>query len=486
MRTLFTLALAFCFHIVSGQTFEKNFVLSNNLKGLEYGNAGIELSNGNYLIGVNNSVLCLSASGDSLWKKTYANFGDILKIFRDNQGKLMLATTLGKMIILEINESNGDSVASFRPPGQFANSGYIIYDVKLLADGDYILLYTNGGGNGATICRFVPKATTAKWSRDYAGQNFAPRSILIDDTCLVLPGYKGNITTNWMFDIHVAKISVNNVPIWTKTFVRNNSSYRDRLMGIQKNNSGNYIVACNWIVNDRGCPAVFTLSPNGDSLSMSAYVAHGNESLNHGYAYSLERNGTNGFIAAGIINYNKKDPANKTKGMGHLTVLKISEEGVITQAVPFNNVGFFHYNTGYYDAAYAWGNGAFMTKDGNFLAYGVGNIVVPGSSPNSLETFYKSYVVKGKFSSTGQMEVGNEKQIVSIYPNPVSDKLFIKDENTIEHVKVYDMQGKMVLQVMPSEINGGIDIRQLPTAMYVITIVYKQGAQAHTQFVKID
>ncbi len=123
MRKLFTLALALCFHFVSGQTFEKNFVVGNNLKGLEYGNAGIELPNGNYLIGVNNSILCLSATGDSLWKKTYANHGDILKIFRDNQGKLMLATTLGKMIILEINENNGDSIASFRPPGQFANSG---------------------------------------------------------------------------------------------------------------------------------------------------------------------------------------------------------------------------------------------------------------------------------------------------------------------------------------------------------------------------
>ncbi len=355
-----------------------------------------------------------------------------------------------------------------------------------MPDGDYILLYTNGGGNGATVCRFVPKATTAKWSRDYAGQNFAPRSILLDDTCLVLPGYKGNAATNWMFDIHVAKISINNAIVWNKTFVRNNSSYRDRLMGIQKNNAGNYIVACNWIVNERGCPAVFILSPNGDSLAMSAYVAHGNDSLNHGYAYSLERNGTNGFIAAGIINFNKKDPANKTKGMGHLTVLKISEEGVITQAMPFNNVGFFQYNTGYYDAAYAWGNGAFMTKDGNFLAYGVGNIVVLGSSPNSLETSYKSYVVKAKFSSTGQSEVENKKPSISIYPNPSSDKVFIEGENNIQYVKVFDLQGKMVLQITASELGNGIEISQLPAALYVMVIENKQGMHTHAQFVKID
>lgn len=48
------------------QSFDKLFSFSTGDNTYEYANTGIELSNGNYLIGINNKLLCLSANGDSI------------------------------------------------------------------------------------------------------------------------------------------------------------------------------------------------------------------------------------------------------------------------------------------------------------------------------------------------------------------------------------------------------------------------------------
>ncbi len=481
MRFIYCLALALLNSLSWGQTFEKNFILASTTKGLEYGNAGLELPNGNYLIGINNSVLCLSANGDSLWKKTYTNYGDIQKIFTNNQGKVILATTFGKMLMVEINEANGDTLSTFRPPNQIPNSGYAIFDVKVLPDGDYILLYNNGGGNGSIITRFTPKATTRKWTNDYAGQNFGPKTILVDDTCLVIAGYKGNVATNWMFDIHVSKFSINNTPIFNRTFVRYNSTYRDRLMGVQKNSKGNYLIACNWIVNNRGCPAVFSVSATGDSLGISTYVAHGTDSLNQGYAYSLERNGNNGFVAAGLININKLNPLNNQMGVGYLCALKVSDDGQITQASLYNNSPFVEFNAGTYGGTTAWGNGGFMTQDGHYLIYGVGNIILPGASANTFNTYFKSYVVKGKWNSTGINNPISTTMDFKIYPNPASDKMWIESNVSIKQVRLYNLQGTIVYEGTPEQVATGIDLRHLPEALYLLNLEDVHGKQ-HTKY----
>ncbi|MBK7956830.1 MAG: hypothetical protein IPK03_01140 [Bacteroidetes bacterium] len=123
------IALLMCQSLLHAQNFEKTFN-TRNTEGQEYANAGIELGNGKYLIGIDNRILCLSQNGDSLWTKIYTGYGNIEKIFRDNNNNLMIATDIGKMMIAKIDSSNGDTISSHKPPKQFSNSGYKIVDVK--------------------------------------------------------------------------------------------------------------------------------------------------------------------------------------------------------------------------------------------------------------------------------------------------------------------------------------------------------------------
>lgn len=100
---------------ISAQNFENIFSVTG-LNTNEYANTALELSNGNFLIGINNQILCLAPNGDSLWTKNYNGYGDIAKLFFNNSNELLAATTKGKMLILKIDPNNGDSIGSITLP----------------------------------------------------------------------------------------------------------------------------------------------------------------------------------------------------------------------------------------------------------------------------------------------------------------------------------------------------------------------------------
>ncbi|MBK7956929.1 MAG: hypothetical protein IPK03_01720 [Bacteroidetes bacterium] len=83
------IALLMCQSLLHAQNFEKTFN-TRNTNGQEYANSGIGVGNGKYLIGIDNRILCLSQNGDSLWMKIYTGYGNIEKIFRDNNNNLMI------------------------------------------------------------------------------------------------------------------------------------------------------------------------------------------------------------------------------------------------------------------------------------------------------------------------------------------------------------------------------------------------------------
>jgi hypothetical protein len=88
---------------------------------------------------------------------------------------------------------------------------------------------------------------------------------------------------------------------------------------------------------------VLKVGNNGDSLALSLLAAHQGDTINHGYCYSLQRKGSNGFYAAGLLNINKKDPLDKTNGVGHMAILEVNESGEIAPSLsaypnPFSGV----------------------------------------------------------------------------------------------------------------------------------------------------
>ncbi|MCF8427399.1 MAG: T9SS type A sorting domain-containing protein [Bacteroidia bacterium] len=452
--------------IAHAQNFEKTFSCTKG--AYEYANTAFELSDGKILVGINNTILCLAANGDSIWTKTYAGYGDIAKIFRNKQGDLLVATTLGKIIFLKINEANGDSISSFRPPAQTANSGYIIFDVVELPDGDYIMSHTlGGGGNGGTLIRFTPGSTTKKWSNDYAGKNVSPKALCLDDTTIVFAGYKGNPQTNWNFDLYIEKLSINNVSIWNKSYLNFQSSYKDRLVGLQKNNNNQYLLAANFNFRNRACASILKVNNNGDSLALSVLATYEGDTINHGYCYSLQRNGSNGYYAAGLMNINKKDPLNNTTGIGYMSILEVNENGEIIKAAAYNNIGFYQVGSTVYDGAQAWGSGAIKCKDGSYLLYGTGNRLMP-SAGGYYETQYRGYVVKNTAFVTGLAPIQEIASTLLAYPNPFSSELSIESLHNIEEISVLNLQGQEVLKLRPNAAQFTLNLEALTPGIYLV------------------
>ena len=73
---------------------------------------------------------------------------------------------------------------------------------------------------------------------------------------------------------------------------------------------------------------------------------------------------------------------------------------------------------------------------------------------------------------------------VSVYPNPASDELFVKNENNIElsSIKITDLTGKIIVN-QRSQLSS-INISNLSKGMYFVTIETKSGNTATSKIIK--
>ena len=78
----------------------------------------------------------------------------------------------------------------------------------------------------------------------------------------------------------------------------------------------------------------------------------------------------------------------------------------------------------------------------------------------SVATFYDNFLSQDEFL----------KQNLAIYPNPVTDKLFIESPNmSLEQVNIYDLSGKMVFEQKDISIDN-LDISLLRSGVYILKI----------------
>lgn len=477
--TLFVFYSFLSFQLFS-QNFEKTYSF-NPLppKSSESANSAIELSNGNYLIAINDRILCVSQNGDSLYSKSYKTegFSAISKLFRNNKGELLAAIlpSYGRITFAIINETSLDTVKTFKVPNQNNRTDYNILGAEALPNGDIIVSYNESNTDGGIIRRFTPGSNKFIWSRDYASVNTTIRGIVIDDTTIVVTGYKA--AANSQYELFVSKIGFSNIVLWSKQFDRGNNINRDNLIGITKNKDGNYLVATNMTWNDIMQPTVVVVGKNGDSLSASHLEFYNGKAINHGFLVSIVPYG-NGFLACGKINQNRTAPDSSAKGVGFMAAFKVENDGSISGASLFNKNGIYEYATETYAGSEAWSNGGIATSDGYYLIYGKGPKLVDGGTGWVYDYRWRGYIVKSKnmLKTTAISKLEFRKAI--LFPNPSSDFLKI---NMLSYqpqlVTVTDINGRKVLQTMIT--SNEIDISGLRAGNYIIT-----GVNWYAKFIK--
>jgi hypothetical protein len=90
--------------------------------------------------------------------------------------------------------------------------------------------------------------------------------------------------------------------------------------------------------------------------------------------------------------------------------------------------------------------------------------------------------VSGNIISFGS----KENSILSIYPNPFSDQLFIFDStDNIRNIEVLDLTGKVVMSNSITQYPMVLDTKSLSPGSYTISIIFKDGSRKSKKSIKI-
>ena len=75
-------------------------------------------------------------------------------------------------------------------------------------------------------------------------------------------------------------------------------------------------------------------------------------------------------------------------------------------------------------------------------------------------------------TSSANVEVYSFTKELTVYPNPALDKIFIKSTNDIKEIRIFDCNGRKVLE-QKNDYNNGIDLTDLKKGIYLLHVVTK-------------
>lgn len=94
-----------------------------------------------------------------------------------------------------------------------------------------------------------------------------------------------------------------------------------------------------------------------------------------------------------------------------------------------------------------------------------------------------SFVVTPVSVPTGLPE--HDKSVVKLWPNPVHDKLYLSSVQKFETVRITDVSGRLVKEIVPGREEEVIDVRDLNPGCYLLQFSGQSGV-GQSRFVKLD
>ncbi|MBR3947633.1 MAG: T9SS type A sorting domain-containing protein [Bacteroidales bacterium] len=120
-----------------------------------------------------------------------------------------------------------------------------------------------------------------------------------------------------------------------------------------------------------------------------------------------------------------------------------------------------HYNVSFYADGYIHKTIAVDIADGEALPLDVQ--LVQGYDPETI--------------------IDNNDEAISLYPNPVVDKLFIGSDKHFSSLEIYDVNGRLLLS--KKNIVGFVDVSMLSHGQYLLNLVMDDGKVMKTKFMKM-
>jgi uncharacterized delta-60 repeat protein len=400
---------------------------------------------------IENSIIRLSADGN---KDTTYNVGtgftyDVKAVAIQSDGKIIVGglftnynrATENRIIRLNADGSKDSSFNTGTGINGFGFSNYV-YAIVLQSDGKILVSGNFTAYNGATrnyIIRLNPNGSEDNTFITGNGFNNVVNAIALQPDGKILLG--GYFTTY-------------NGPTENKIIRLNPDGSKDNTFttGTGFNSGANTIV----------------VQSDGKILVGGEFTTYNGVTENRMIRLNADGSKDNTFTTGTSFNNGVRSIALQSDG-------KILVGGDFTTYNGINENKIIRLNSdGSKDNTFATGAG--FNGIGNYINSIVlnseGKIFVGGNFTTYQDNGESAYLIALHSESSLSIENFTNSNIVSLYPNPVKDILNIDIlDNTISSIKVYDLQGKLILE----DTNTTINVNHLSNGIYIVKVVTEEG-----------
>lgn len=471
MKFLFSICVLCLFFAGNAISQDSVFIRSYGLTGYNYGEKIIQDADTGFLILGN--------------KSGFVGNTDVYLVKTNKYGNLVWDKAFGS------DEINWADDFVFTTDSKYAIAGYMSITAN---NNDYNLMLIKADADGNML-----------WMKNYGGNNWDIAHSILEtpDGGFIIVGETYSFG-NGNSDVFLLKTDKDGDSLWSKTYggINNDAAY-----DISFCHDGNYIITgmTNSFGNGGYDAYLLKINPSGDTLWTKTF----GDTLDD-KAYAGIETKDHGIIFAGSTrNYNVQNQDGiilKTDSIGNYLwkqLINGEENEDLSDIVQDKNENFFF--VGYTESYGYVGTQdfsiSFRDKNGNFITgitYGgekqdyanacintnTGGYAIVGTTESMGPGISNILVIKMDSllhtNSTNYIHVldisEQEKNDIIIYPNPVSEYLFINisETNTLKNISIYNITGNIIFQKEIDNYNNlSIGFKEIPEGVYIIRLQYK-------------
>ncbi|MEQ8472891.1 MAG: T9SS type A sorting domain-containing protein [Marinoscillum sp.] len=104
---------------------------------------------------------------------------------------------------------------------------------------------------------------------------------------------------------------------------------------------------------------------------------------------------------------------------------------------------------------------------------------------SNLEIYLNSIAGITGSTTLDPLRSGPNEEVITLYPNPMGDWLNLKNSKDLQAIRVFDAQGKLILESQASELsNNFINVETLQTGVYIMKLSFNNGREVSQRIIK--